>query len=128
MTTIPRRYTFTPRDVWLKTKEVVRHFPDRTNPSRGQALARYYTARLGGGSYECCCLFGHVLKGMGVHPEDVTEGQSIGDVVIQLTGVDRSASPYLFALDSVQLVADQGETWTAALLAATSAWSTIELA
>lgn len=121
MATKPYVYAFSFADVWRKTVEVVRHYPDNTNPdtrirSRVTSSVRYYAE-----DGSCSCLFGHVLKGMGVRPEDVEEGESIYQVLYTLTDARPGAvydSPHLQALILLQELADDlldRPTWSVAL-------------
>lgn len=127
MAVIPRTYTFTLEDVWRKAVEVARHYPDRVNERVPRDAMSDGVITFGpkqvpvyfkGGT--CSCLFGHVLKGLGVAAEDVTEGEGIGIVLDRLLSLPalalgQSAPTVYLALCHLQIEADKGEPWAEAV-------------
>ena len=118
MATKPRVYTFTYRDVWNKAVEIVRYHPNGLNwTGKTEGNPVYFS--------DGCpsCLFGHVLKGLGVHVDDIEEGSPIYIVLERLIGPmdydDKPGRNLVNAISHLQAEADGTRAYWAGALRAT---------
>jgi hypothetical protein len=109
-------FDFTAKDVQSEVRAVAAEYPTHVYVSARKGECSYF--HMGEGTnYSCGCIIGHALHRLGVTPEDIPNSNFLGVVGLLrrfMPAQDRDEI-IMDWLASVQLLQDEGKSWSKAV-------------